>query len=214
MALNYGVLKGTVAGHLRDADDDHYQILVQADQTMHRIAVNVRSAAPKAPSTVLFQATSTLDAALTIRLAALATGFSKLPSVPGGVAMDYLRGGIVQPARMTPVPPDAPGADNDLKDKVEAAVLRALTETGSQVLAFGSKWGPETGVPDKYFRFTPGNGIHDIHMNQGNAGRYRKDNGVWQDGALMFAYPGGHWQAFFFAFQSQTFKTDAGGNPA
>ena len=24
----YGVLKGTVTGHLRDADDDHYQILV------------------------------------------------------------------------------------------------------------------------------------------------------------------------------------------
>jgi uncharacterized protein YukJ len=49
----YGVLKGTIIGHLRDADDDHYQILVQAGNTLHRIATNVKSSAPNAPSTVL-----------------------------------------------------------------------------------------------------------------------------------------------------------------
>lgn len=32
----YGVLKGTVIGHLRDADDDHYQILVSAAGEVHR----------------------------------------------------------------------------------------------------------------------------------------------------------------------------------
>ena len=30
-----------VPGHLRDADDDHYQILVTEGNTMYRIAVNV-----------------------------------------------------------------------------------------------------------------------------------------------------------------------------
>jgi uncharacterized protein YukJ len=50
----YGVLKGIVTGNLRDADDDHYQILLTAGNTVHRIAVNVKSAAPKAPSTLLF----------------------------------------------------------------------------------------------------------------------------------------------------------------
>ena len=53
-----------------------------------------------------------------------------------------------------------------------------------------------------------GNGIHDIHMNQGNGAGYRKDNGVFQDGGLIFEYPNGKRQAFFFAFQSQTFATD------
>ena len=43
MPINYGVLKGTVTGHLRDADDDHYQILVSAANLMYRIAVNVHS---------------------------------------------------------------------------------------------------------------------------------------------------------------------------
>jgi hypothetical protein len=29
MAISYGALKGTVTGHLRDADDDRYQVLVR-----------------------------------------------------------------------------------------------------------------------------------------------------------------------------------------
>ncbi len=45
----YGVLKGTALGHLRDADDDHYQILIKAGATMYRIAVNVKSAAKNSP---------------------------------------------------------------------------------------------------------------------------------------------------------------------
>jgi len=213
MALNYGVLKGTVAGHLRDADDDHYQILVHAGTTVHRIASNVKSSAPNAPSVVLFQSTTSLPSALTKGLRELAPGFKNLPPKPGGLAMDYVRGGIVKPKSMKPVPPDTPGADNDLKDMLETAVVKAMDLPGSVIYAFGARWGPEKGKPDKYFKFVPGNGIHDIHMNQGNSGAYKKDNGVFHDGALVFEYPGEKWRAFFFAFQSQTFDTDEHGNP-
>jgi uncharacterized protein YukJ len=213
MALNYGVLKGTVAGHLRDADDDHYQILIHAGKTVHRIACNVKSSAPKAPSTLLFQAKTSLPSELTGKLTELKPGFTKLPSKAGGIAMDYVRGGLVAPKSMKPVPPDEPGVDNDLKDKLEVAVVKAVEEKGSVIYAFGAKWGPEADKPDAYFKFVPGNGIHDIHMNQGNSGKYMKDNGVYQDGGLVFSYPNGKWQAFFFAFQSQTFDTDEKGNP-
>ena len=213
MALNYGVLKGVVTGHLRDADDDHYQILVRAGKTLHRIACNVKSSAPKAPSTLLFQSKTSLPPGLTTKLKALQEGFTKLPSKPGGVAMDYVRGGIVVPKTMKPVPPDAPGVDNDLKDKLEAAVVKAMAQQGSVIHAFGAKWGPEKGKADQYFKFVPGNGIHDIHMNQGNSGKYKKDNGVFQDGALIISFPQDKWLAFFFAFQSQTFDTDEHGNP-
>ena len=48
--------------------------------------------------------------------------------------------------------------------------------------------GPET-IGDKIFGFSPGNGVHDIHMNQGNTGRFREDDGVWQDGGLVLHYP-------------------------
>jgi uncharacterized protein YukJ len=209
---NYGVLKGTVVGHLRDADDDHYQILVRADKTLHRIASNVKSSAPKSPSTVLFLSTTSLPQPLTDALKALAAGYKKLPSKPGGMALDYVRSGIVKTKSMKPLPPDQPGSDNDLKDLLEAAVLKAMKEEGSIIYALGAKWGPEKGKPDQYFRFTPGNGIHDIHMNQGNSGNYKKDNGIYQDGALIVQYPQDKWRAFFFAFQSQSFRTDDKGN--
>src|SRR5262245_12397407 len=214
MALKmYGVLKGTVVGHLRDADDDHYQVLVRAGNAMHRIAVNVKSSAPNAPSTLLYQSITSVPKKLSSGLGALQPGYRKLSSRPGGLAQDFVRGGLVKPSSMKPVPPDEAGADNDLKDLLEAAVVKAVDLSGSLIYAFGEKWGPEKGRPDQYFKFTPGNGIHDIHMNQGNSGKYKKDNGTWQDGALYIAYPGGKWRAFFLAFQSQTFKTDNNGNP-
>lgn len=210
----YGLLKGTIVGHLRDADDDHYQILVQAGKTLHRIAVNVRSSAPNAPSTVLFASSTSVPADYAGLLQAAKTGYTKLASKPGGIAQDFVRSGMVKTKTMKPLPPDEPGVDNDLKDLLETAVVKAMGQAGALVYALGAKWGPENGKADQYFKFTPGNGIHDIHMNQGNSGKYKKDNGVYQDGALYIGYPGGTWRAFYIAFQSQVFETDDSGNPA
>lgn len=143
----------------------------------------------------------------------LAPGYTKLASKAGSLALDYVRNNWFKPGAMKEVPPDAPGVDNDLKDKIETAVVKAVSQTGSLIYAFGEKWGPEKDKKDRYFKFLPGNGIHDIHMNQGNGGKYKKYNGVYQDGGLVFQYPNGKWQAFFFAFLSQTFDTDDKGNP-
>ena len=119
------------------------------------------------------------------------------------------------------MPGDTPGADNDLKDKLEDAVVAAVDQDGAIVYALGAKWGPET-KKDKYFKFTPGNGIHDIHMNQGNDKGHAGDDGIYHDGCLIFEYPKGKYRAFFMAFQSQSFHTDdktghtmpGGGGPA
>jgi hypothetical protein len=52
-------------------------------------------------------------------------------------------------------------------------------------------------------------GVHDIHMNQGNSGSFTKDDGVWQDGGLIFHFPKlSQWVAVFLAFQSQAWHTD------
>jgi hypothetical protein len=77
------------------------------------------------------------------------------------------------------------------------------------VYAFGERWGPEQDKRDKIFGFLPGNGIHDIHMNQGNHPQFAQDDGVWQDGALVFRFPTtDQWAAVFLAFQSQAWHTD------
>ena len=205
MAINYGVLKGTVTGHLRDADDDHYQILVSAGTTMFRIAVNVQSSLK--PPDLLFQSITSLPASLTHDLSVLPAGFKKLASKPGGIAQDFVRGGIVKIDKFQVVPGDIPGANNDLKDTMEDAVVAAVGQSGSIVYAFGARFGPEK-QKDKYFKFTPGNGVHDIHMNQGNDKGHAGDDGIFHDGCLIFQYPDGKYRAFFMAFQSQTFQTD------
>jgi uncharacterized protein YukJ len=205
MAINYGVLKGTVVGHLRNADDDHYQILVSAAKTMYRIAVNVESTVN--PPDLLFESLTSLPASLTHDLSLLPAGFKKLASKPGGIAQDYVRGGIVKTDKFTVVTGNAPGADNDLKDTMEDAAVAAMGLAGSLVYAFGARFGPDK-AKDPYFKFTPGNGIHEIHMNQGNDKGHADEDGVYHDGCLIFQYPNGKYLAFYMAFQSQSFHTD------
>jgi uncharacterized protein YukJ len=204
--FTYGVLKGTVTGHLRDADDDHYQILVNAKDTMFRIAVNVHSS--KTPPDLQFQTITSLPADMTNAMTNLAPGFVTLKSQPGGLAQDFVRGGLIKVDKFKIVPGDLPGADNDLKDTMETATVSAMEEAGSLVYAFGARWGPEKTTKDKYFKFLPGNGIHNIHMNQGNHPDFAADDGVFHDGCVIFEYPNGKYRAFFLAFQSQSFETD------
>ena len=73
---------------------------------------------------------------------------------------------------MRPLPFSVPGFDNDLNEKIDRVMQRAVADENALVYAFGERWGPEPGTKDKYFGFLPGNGIHDIHMNQGNCGRF------------------------------------------
>jgi hypothetical protein len=103
------------------------------------------------------------------------------------------------------------GPDNDLFEKVEALLNRAIADQSAVVYAFGETWGPEQ-EPDQYFGFTPGNGIHDIHMNQGNSG---DANAVFQDGALFVEFPAAASTAgLFIKFQNQSWHTnDVTGDP-
>jgi uncharacterized protein YukJ len=215
---NYGVLKGWITHRLRPKKNgDHYQILVtDGAKTLHRIAVNVLSKVK--PSELLYFSTETLPAAMRTKLKQLKPGFSAVPGKPGGLAIDFVRGGLVKKADMKIVPNIKPGPGNDLGDLIDDAVMKAVHEDKPMVYAFGEKWGPEPGKTDKYFDFEPGNGIHDIHMNQGNVAQFKKDDGIWQDGALILHFPAGSdgpkekWIAIFLAFQSQSWETDDKGH--
>jgi len=64
------------------------------------------------------------------------------------------------------------------------------------------------------FLFQPQeDGLHETHMNQGNPrGRHWKENGAFQDGAVIVER-NGSFAAFFTAFQTQYLPTDARGFP-
>jgi uncharacterized protein YukJ len=206
----YGVLRGNAVDRRREGSSDtpHFQIrVVDGDGVDFRLAVNVKS--QSAPSELLYLVDDDFRHPVTAGLETLAPGWHDLPTSPGAVSLDYVRGNLFDPTQMRPLPPDAAGPDNDLADLLDVHVARAIGDPDARVYAFGQRWGPEAALPDKVFGFAPGNGVHDLHMNQGNDPHFEGDDGVWQDGGLLVHFPEvSRWVGIFLAFQSQAWHTD------
>jgi uncharacterized protein YukJ len=210
MPLNsYGVVRGrAVRGQREGAEDSspHYQVLLTDGTTQWRVAVNVRST--QWPSELLYLVVDDLEHPMLEQLVASGPGWTRVANAPGGVALDYIRANLFQREQMRALPSALPGGVNDLSSVLDAWVRRAQDEPDASVFAFGERWGPEP-TPDTVFGFSPGNGVHDIHMNQGNGGQFAADDGVWQDGGLLFHFPSGpRWVAVFLAFLNQAWHTD------
>jgi len=202
----YGVLKGkAIDTRNGQGSKPHFQVKI-TDDDLFRIAINVKSQVE--PSTLLYYVDEAFNHPILRDLMALPFGFRELESRPGGMALDFIRGNLFDTTRMKLLPHDLPGPDNDLNELLHKYVKKAISMEDSEIYAFGQRWGPES-ERDKHFGFRPGNGIHDIHMNQGNSDQWRNDDGVWQDGGIIFHYPDeNRWVAVFLAFQSQAFHTD------
>ncbi|GAA2202200.1 DUF2278 family protein [Streptomyces bangladeshensis] len=207
---DYGVLIARAVDIRREGarNTPHYQIHLTDDGGTHyRAAVNVLS--QLRPSELLYLVADDFRHPLTARLEGLPGGWNTLPPGPGGPNLDFVRGNLFDPAGMRTLPPDVEGPDNDLADLLDHYVKRAVADPAARLYVFGSRFGPEPAVKDKVFGFQPGNGVHDVHMNQGNSRRFRGDDGVWQDGALLLRFPGqSRWVGIFLAFQSQSWHTD------
>lgn len=208
---NYGVVQGKVFDRqLATTKDEHYQILLNRGNNPHRVAVNTQSTTP--PSQVLFFSNLDFQHPITdaILQLALPPGYTPLPSKPGGIALDFIRGNLFDTSAMVPLPATAAGTSNDLNDQLDLTVQQAMSDADAILFAFGQHW-VDAGGADKYFpEINPSTGIHDIHMNQGNPkGSFFNDNGPYQDGGLLFHFPSrNRWAAIFTAFQSQSFHTD------
>lgn len=217
----YGVLVGTITGKLNSPEakkkspggSPHFQILVEAKGIKYRIAINVKS--DQKPPDLQFYLDDNYDHPVLSEIKALSPGYTKLESKPGTAALDFIRENLFDMSQMRVVPAVDSNSENDLNDIFDVHVKQAINTPGALVYAFGSKWGPENDKKDEYFDFLPGNGIHDIHFNQGNEGAHAKDNGVYQDGALLLYFPDeNRWVAMFTKFQSQVIHTgDTNGTP-
>lgn len=211
MALErYAVLKGRpVDRRLATEDSPHYHIRVDDGARDHRIAINVRGSSW--PSLVEYVLDPDFEHVLTGQVAALPPG---LTTVDAGLGLDYVRQALFDRSHMRPLPATLPGPDNDLNEKIDGVVARAIAEPGSTVYVFGEPFGPDP-VADHIFGFMPSRGMHDVHMNQGSPeGRFRGDNGIGQDGAVLVSFPQGRWAALFLKFQSQAWHThDVTGHP-
>ncbi len=216
---SYSVLKGRpTAGKVVTGASRHYQITVAAGTGTFTVAVNIQSVDG---SEVLYAIEQSFTAPDEAGLTALPEGMTKLKSAPGGLALDYVRSMVagkpmITRAQMTLLPKALTGpahsaaaeaqdvASRAMENAVVALLDAAIAGGATTVYAFGSAFS-DNGVVD---------GIHDIHMNQGNPKtNHGGDNGVWQDGTL-FLEEAGVWTAVFVAFQTESWVTDAAGNPA
>ncbi len=217
MADEYGVLRGRAVKARAEWRNDtpHYQLLVETEHGFFRAAINVKSnAGHRDDAELLYLIDDTFRHAMVDAMRDLRVGFTPVPSQPNGLALDYVRGNLFDHVHLRRIPAHLPGPMNDLNDGLDHLVQQAIRDPRHSVFVFGTRWGPEHHQRDEVFGFTPGNGVHDIHMRQGNSDRHRHDNGVWHDGGVFFHSPDDDcWTAVFLAFQSQSWQTDERGDP-
>lgn len=211
MALkDYGILKGIPTNYRNSkTSNNHYQIRIDTGDDAYRIAVNVRS--KLMPRDLYYHIVPNFKHPILDVIQKYHFGFTPLRSNSTSGALDYLRGNLFQMDQMQVLPDVQDGHDNDLNDLFDFYIKKAIREKAT-VYAFGALWKTKSAKSrDKYFPETPDQGVHDIHMNQGNPanGGFAQDNGVWQDGGIMIHYPAsGAWTAVFLRFQSQAVQTD------
>jgi uncharacterized protein YukJ len=216
--VNYGVLIGRPVRRALDHDwhAPHYHLLVDANGISFHVAINIRSAIDCAE--LLYLIDDELQHPLTDRWAGLPLGFTRLPHSPTSGAIDFIRGQIVDRRRFR-VAPRAGETRRGLPDLLDLYVDQAIEEPGATVYAFGFRWGPKRHEIDRTFGdhpITPSDGVHNIHMNQGNADlperpgdRHFAENGPWRDGALVIHFAErDEWIGIFLAFQSQQWHSD------
>ena len=197
----YGVLAGRVKAGREDppGPTPHYEIWVQG-QGDWRVAVNVRSSDG---SEVLAYLDPSYAAPATLDLAALAArpGFQVLSTGPNGQGLDYLRDVLFPLDRMTPVAPSGGGAT--LASLLDAQVAKAEGDAGAVVIAFGNRF--EDSGADETFGFSPEQGVHDVHMLQGDPpGPFARDDRAHGDGALFFRFSDASVAALFIRFATQS----------
>nr|WP_255290278.1 DUF2278 family protein [Bacillus thuringiensis] len=114
------------------------------------------------------------------------------------IALDYIRGHLLDPCNMISLPVTALGEDNDLLDKLLYYMSQAKNNPEVDIYTYGEKIPP---------------GIHNVHMNQRNVEDYRGGDGIWQDGGMFLHCKNtNEWVAVFLAFQSQSWCTDDEGH--
>jgi uncharacterized protein YukJ len=207
----YGVLVGIIKdGQLTPGGaSPHYEIWLQGAGD-YRVAVNVRSV-DTSEVLVHYDPNYLLPTKRDLpSLAAGPYGFTTLATGSAGAGLDYLRDGLFPIDDMHVIPPD--GAGVTLQNLLDAQIERAKADAGAVAIAFGNAF-TDPGA-DPTFGFSPANGVHDVHMMQGNSGSFAGDNRINGDGALFIRFSGGETAALFIRFTTQSIVTGDTGAPA
>jgi uncharacterized protein YukJ len=208
--VQYGLLRGKVVrfGTEDGTKTPHFQIIVQDDvPQIWRVAVNVRSDDGSNDQAIVVDPLE--NHPVLGGLSAVGVGYTALPNHVPGLALDYVRQPLFNPADLQALPPfgsDKRGLEDILSQLAQDALNGAA---GVTIYVWGSRF--DVGNHPVAADNTYGDkvGIHDVHMNQGNPPPHERDNGVYQDGGIIFHF-GDRYVGVFMKFQSQVGRNDAG----
>lgn len=221
MSVIYGVLRGKLDRWKREdpppgsPKSPHLQIrLIDGQGKPWRVPVNVRSGDPTKSLVIFHSARPLLSHLILEHLDDLPSGLTDLNNAARSAsnALDYSRAPLFDLTTGIALPPTGPGEDDDLQDVVSRE-LDALKAADGDLYVFGSHFHDPNIRPGIDTEFGTKDGMHDIHMNQGNpAGPFEDDNGVFNDGGLLLRFSD-HVTGLFFRFKTQFLPTnDANGN--
>ncbi|KAK1753596.1 hypothetical protein QBC47DRAFT_430382 [Echria macrotheca] len=200
----YGVWKGEPLDWQGSAKPDHgYLFFTDTSGDRFKAAVNVMSKSEDTRLVYWFIRDFARVSPVVDRLRALPLGFHSEMG-PDSLALDYLRGTFLDIDTGTLLSHNAPGESHDILEFIDPILDQAVAQK-ADVYIFGQRFHNDGQSGE--------NGMHDIHMNQGNHAPFEQDNGVFQDGGIIMEFPDGHWEAIFLAFAVQAFETDDEGRP-
>ncbi|KAK3936967.1 hypothetical protein QBC46DRAFT_320532 [Diplogelasinospora grovesii] len=208
----YGVWKGTPTEWDGTAKPDHGH-LTFTDNSGASLDAAVNVMSQSADSRLVYWLLRDFDQThpLARRLSQLDPGFHAQPShSPEGLGLDFLRGNFLDVNQGILLSHNAPAQKSDILEYLDPILSRAV-DTKTDIYLFGQKYSNNGGSGSGSGQ----DGIHDIHMNQGNSGRWARDNGIYQDGGIIMGpfADDGHWEGIFLAFAVQTYQTDDRGQP-
>jgi uncharacterized protein YukJ len=220
VAVIYGLLRGKLDRWKREdpppgsSKSPHLQVrLIDGQGKPWRIPVNVRSGDPEKSLVIFHRADPLLSHPILDNLGAIPTGLTDLNHKPRSVsnALDYSRAPLFDWSTGIALPPSGPTDDDDVQDVVSRQ-LNNLKVDGGDLFAFGSHFHDPAPKPGIDAEFGTKDGMHDIHMNQGNAPHeHDEDNGAFNDGGLILRFTD-HVTGLFFRFKTQFLPTDEHGN--
>lgn len=194
----------------------HYHILVQTENQQFDIAINIASEDPNTSDVrVLYAIKRNITPPHTDALLSLKNGMFELPN-QGITGIDFVRDHLVAKDEMKPLP--LFNRSQPIEDQGEQEIKQLLDEVVAEedtvLYAFGHRYDKRS-PKNAAWGFQPDDGIHNIHMNQGNyTGNHDNENGRGEDGALLIHFPKTNtWNAVYIAFQTQSFDNDAAGYP-
>jgi hypothetical protein len=207
MLPEYGVVIGQYVSYTTNQGQwMHVDLNINANGVQYQAAVDVNE-----PNGLFqYQVFNRLDLSLFSTISALPDGYHRLQSNPTSGAIDYARSPILQ----------RPLGCLSLIVGVINAIFKTTLQTWTNVtgneagnalvnMVTGSARVFAFGAP-----YTEGNGVHDVHCNQGDPpGPFQHLDGIWQDGCVFVLLSDGTLSAYLGKFSTQTLNTDDNGLP-